>query len=453
MRQSPSPESPERDSPLDRLLRPFVEFTRIEAAGGILLLTCALLALLWANSPFANSYTALWDTKVTVAIGSFKIAKPLLLWINDGLMAVFFFVVGLEIKREVLVGELSTGRQAALPVAAAVGGMIVPAAIYAALNAGGDGRGGWGVPMATDIAFALGVLALLGDRVPTALKVFLTALAIADDLGAVLVIALFYTDQIAWSWLAGGLGLLVVLAVANRLGVRSLVVYLGLGLLLWVAFLKSGVHATVAGVLLALTIPARGRLDGPRFLSEGHATLDAFAAADESASPGHLTAEQQSAVMTLEEACEQAGTPLHRLEHALHPWVGFGIMPVFALANAGVAMSGDLGATVAHPISLGVILGLVVGKQLGVLGFAWLAVRTGLAALPQQLTWRQIHGAACLAGIGFTMSLFIAGLAFEATLLPMAKVGILTASLVSGVIGWLVLSRGPQPDAGAMRPA
>ncbi len=388
MRQSSVVEPSQGDSALTRLLRPFTEFARIEAAGGILLMACALLALVWANSPFRASYSTLWETPVAVAIGSFKIAKPLLLRVNDGLMAVFFFVVGLEIKREGLVGELSTGRQATLPIAAALGGMIVPAAIFAAVNYGREGSGGWGVPMATDIAFALGVLALLGERVPVALKVFLAALAIADDLGAVLVIALFYTNQIAWSWLAGGAAVLVLLFVANRLGVRSLVVYLGLGLLLWVAFLKSGVHATVAGVLLAMTIPARQRIDGPRFLSAGQAALEAFAAAEDPAPAGGLNAEQQSAVMTLEEACELAGTPLQRLEHALHPWVGFGVMPVFAFANAGVAISGGFGATIGHPVGLGIVLGLVVGKQLGVLGFAWLAVRSGLATLPEQVGWR-----------------------------------------------------------------
>ena len=444
MRATPAVEPTDSERSLTRLLRPFVEFMRIEASGGILLLACALLAMLWANSPFAASYTAVWETKVTMAIGSFKIAKPLLLWINDGLMAVFFFVVGLEIKREVLVGELSSGRKAALPVAAAIGGMVLPAAIYAAINFGRDGLAGWGVPMATDIAFALGVLALLGDRVPAALKIFLTALAIADDLGAVLVIAFFYTEQIAWTWLAAGGVLLLLLAVANGQGVRSLVVYLGLGALVWVAFLKSGIHATVAGVLVALTIPARSRLDGPRFVTTGRDALEAFEAASDEAPAGSLTGEQQAAVMTLETACELAGTPLHRLEHALHPWVGFVIMPIFALANAGVAIGGNVIESLTQPVSLGVIGGLVLGKPLGVVSASWMAVRSGLAELPAGIGWAHIRGAGLLAGIGFTMSLFIASLAFgEGDLLPLAKIGILSASLVSGIGGWLLLHRMP----------
>jgi len=450
VRSTPAPDDLQTDLPLTRLLRPFIEFARIESSGGIVLLACAALAMLWANSPIGQSYTALWDTPVAVAIGGFKIAKPLLLWINDGLMAVFFFVVGLEIKREVLVGELSTGRKAALPVAAAIGGMLVPAAIYAAINAGGPGLRGWGVPMATDIAFALGVLALLGERVPAALKIFLTALAIADDLGAVLVIALFYTEQIAWNWLGLGAAMLVMLALANALGVRALVVYLACGLVLWVAFLKSGIHATVSGVLLAMTIPARARIDGPRFLAAGRSALETFSADPSADPPGQLTADQQSAVMTLEEACEAAGTPLQRLEHALHPWVGFFIMPVFALANAGVAIGGNIVESLAQPVSLGVLGGLVLGKPLGVIGASWLAVRSGLAVLPDGISWQHIRGAGCLAGIGFTMSLFIASLAFgESDLLPLAKIGILTASVASGVIGAAILARVPRPAAAA----
>jgi len=448
VRHSPGHDDLKHDAPITRLLRPFIEFTRIEASGGILLLACAVLAMLWANSPWAQSYTDLWATKVTFAIGDFKISKALLLWINDGLMAVFFFVVGLEIKREVLVGELSTGRKAALPVAAALGGMIVPAAIYAIINRGGPGSAGWGVPMATDIAFALGVLALLGDRVPAALKIFLTALAIADDLGAVLVIAFFYTEQLAWNWLGLGAGVLALLALANALGVRALVVYLAFGALLWVAFLKSGIHATVAGVLLALTIPARARIDGSKFLSASRHAVDSFAHDVSDAPPGQLTDDQQAAVMTLEEACEAAGTPLQRLEHALHPWVGFFIMPVFALANAGVAIGGGVVESLTQPVSLGILGGLVLGKPIGVVGASWLAVRTGVAELPQGIGWRHLQGAGMLAGIGFTMSLFIAALAFgEGELLPLAKIGILAASLVSGVIGATMLAKAPRLQA------
>ena len=424
------------------LLRPFQRFVKLEAAGGILLLVCAVIALVWANSPFSESYFSLWQTLVTVGAGGFVISKPLLLWINDGLMAIFFFVVGLEIKREVLVGELSSPKAAALAVAAAFGGMVVPAALYALLNAGTDGASGWGIPMATDIAFALGVLALLGSRAPLALKVFLTALAIVDDLGAVLVIALFYTAEISWGALGVGAGVLAALVVANRLRIQRPAVYVVLGIALWVACLKSGIHATVAGVLLALTIPARRRIDMHEFLARGNELLRVFA---RDVRPGKTepSTDQRDALHALEVTCRHAETPLIRMEHALHGWVAFLIIPLFALANAGVTLGGDLGAAFGNRVTLGIVLGLFVGKQLGVTGFAWLAVRLGWAALPAGVTWRQIYGVSYLCGIGFTMSLFIANLAFaEAALLDSAKVGILTASLVAGLGGWFMLTRG-----------
>jgi NhaA family Na+:H+ antiporter len=425
-------------TPVQRLLLPFQQFLRQEASGGLLLLACTVLALAWANSPFASSYTALWQTHVTVGLGGFILDKPLLLWINDGLMAVFFFVVGLEIKREVLGGELASLKQAALPLVAAVGGMVVPALCYVAFNLDGPGAAGWGIPMATDIAFALGVLALLGKRAPLSLKIFLTALAIVDDIGAVLVIALFYTAELSWLSLAVGTGFLAALIAVNRLGVRHPLVYLALGLGLWTAFLKSGVHATVAGVLLAMTIPSRAGLGGRQFSTAGRELMSEF---DQGAGPGPgLSDRQQAAVQALEAASQQAESPLQRLEHTLHPWVAFAIMPVFALANAGVGLGREMAAAVVHPISLGILAGLVLGKQLGILGFVWVAVKTRLVELPAGIGWRQIHGVGCLAGIGFTMSLFIAGLAFaEEQFLTVAKMGILAASLVSGVVGWLLL--------------
>ncbi len=443
MGSTTAPHRPSVAPPIQRLLRPFQEFARIEATGGILLLLCTIIALVWANSPWAGSYTRLFGTTLTVGAGGFVISKPLLLWINDGLMAIFFFVVGLEIKREVLAGELSSLRQAALPVAAALGGMAVPAAIYGALNAGKPGAGGWGIPMATDIAFALGVLALLGGRAPAALKVFLTAFAIADDIGAVLVIAVFYTAQIAGISLAVGFGVLALALLANWAGVRNPLVYTLLGVAMWVAFLKSGVHATVAGVLLAMTVPASARIDPDAFLSRGRAMLSAF----EQAGQGDMTtsADRQAALHTLERACERAQTPLQRMEHALHPWVTFAIMPVFALANAGVALGGG---GLGEPVSLGIILGLVVGKPLGVTLFAWLAVRAGLAAKPEGVTWRHIHGAGWLGGIGFTMSLFITGLAFAGTPFEdTAKLAILSASLIAGVAGFTLLRGTHAPPA------
>jgi len=426
-----------------RILRPFQEFVRLEASGGIILLACTIVALVWANSPFADSYVGLWQTRVTFNVGSvFELSKPLLLWINDGLMAIFFFVVGLEIKREVLVGELASFRQAALPIAAAIGGVAAPAILYTLLNAGGEGAAGWGIPIATDIAFALGVMALLGDRVPTSLKVFVTALAIVDDITAVLVIALFYTAQIDWTSLLIGFALLGALVAANRLGVRRPLIYALLGIALWVAFLKSGVHATVAGVLLAMTIPARNLIDPDDFLRRSRNYLDHFEAASDGGASVLVNQDRQAAVHALEVATEQVQAPLQRMEHALHSWVAFFIMPVFALANAGVSLGDATDAGVTNPITLGVILGLVIGKPLGITAASWLAVRARIADIPTDIGWKQLHGASWLAGIGFTMSLFIAGLAFgESQLLSMAKVGILVASLVAGVVGWVLLSR------------
>lgn len=429
--------SPPASAPL--LLRPFQTFFRLESASGILLLAAAVAALIWSNSPAGESYFRLWQTVGTAGLGALVITKPLLLWINDGLMAIFFFVVGLEIKREVLVGELASPKKAALSVAAAIGGMALPAAIYAAINAGGPGAGGWGIPMATDIAFALGVLALLGSRVPLPLKVFVTAVAIVDDLGAVLVIALFYTEKLSPGILALGAGFVVVLALLNRAGVRRTWPYALIGAAVWVAFLKSGVHATIAGVLVAMTIPARRRIDAPQFLERAERLLGEFR---DDTVPGQSepTADQRDAMHSLEQATEQLGTPLARLEHALHPWVAFFIMPVFALANAGVAIEGSLTATLGTPVSLGIMLGLFAGKQAGVLGAAWLAVKAGVAALPDGVGWRQLWGVSLLCGIGFTMSLFIAGLAFaDPALLDSAKVGILAGSLISGVAGALAL--------------
>ena len=392
-------------TPMERLVRPFQEFANLEASGGILLIGCTVAALIWANSPWAGSYFHLWHTNLTFDRIGGLLAKPLHFWINDGLMALFFLLIGLEIKRETLVGELASFRKAALPIAAAFGGMIVPAGLYLVFNHGGPGASGWGIPTATDIAFALGVLALLGDRVPTSLKVFLAALAIADDIGAVLVIAFFYTAQISWPSLGVAGLFFVALLVVNRVGGRHLLIYAILGVGLWVAFLQSGIHATVAGVLLAITIPARQR-----------------------------TASR--AVLTSNES------PMLRLEHALIPWNRYLIMPVFALANAGVALGGGAARSVVAPVSLGVIFGLVIGKPIGVVLFSWLATRTRLAAMLDGIGWRQIVGVGMLGGIGFTMSLFIANLAFGAgPALETAKMGILVASVVSGIAGVIVLAK------------
>jgi NhaA family Na+:H+ antiporter len=435
-----APDSPKSATPISaRVLRPFQRFAHTESAGGIVLLACAAVALVWANSPWRDSYFHLWEIHLGISVGLRALDLSLHHWINDGLMAVFFFVVGLEIKREMLVGELSSARQAALPIAGALGGMIVPALTYAALNATGPGSAGWGIPMATDIAFALGVLALLGPRVPVVLKVFLTALAIADDIGAVLVIALFYTSELAFDWLLVGGGVLAALVALNALGVRRPAGYLVLGVLLWLAFLQSGVHATVAGVVLAMTIPSRTRLHEDEFLAVARGAIDEFEAACQPGETVLSNRAQQEAIEALEHVSEAVQSPLFTMERKLHGAVAFFIMPIFALANAGVALGGLLDS-LALPVTAGVMLGLVVGKPIGITLFSWLAVRLGLATLPAQTSWRALHGVSWLGGIGFTMSLFIAGLAFsDANLLDSAKVGILGASMVAGIAGWVML--------------
>jgi NhaA family Na+:H+ antiporter len=425
-------------TPAERLLHPFQEFMQKEASGGILLLIFTAIALIWANSGYADSYKNLWQTEMTVGAGNLILTKPLLLWINDGLMAVFFFVVGLEIKREVLVGELVSLKKASLPIMAAVGGMLVPALIYLGFNRSGPGASGWGIPMATDIAFALGVLALLGKRIPLGLKVFLTALAIVDDIGAVLIIALFYTASISWLSLAFGVGIFIILMIFNRMGVRHPLFYVVLGIGLWLAFLKSGIHATVAGVLLAMTIPCGARIEKKEFISKSRAILYDFER--KASGQGCIQEGQQAALQALETGVQEVEAPLQRIEHTLHPWVAFFIMPLFAFANAGVTLGSDFVSLLTSPISIGIAVGLILGKQLGIMAFVWVGVKSKLAALPAGVNWRQIYGTSCLAGIGFTMSLFVAGLAFgNSQALSTAKIGILAASLLSGIIGWLIL--------------
>lgn len=384
------------------MLSTFREFLRLESASGIVLMGAAVLALLLDNSPLSPLYTALFDMPVSVRIGDFAIAKPLLLWINDGLMAVFFLLIGLELKREMLAGELANAAQATLPAIAALGGMIVPSAIYAAINWGDPARiHGWAIPAATDIAFALGVLALLGQRVPIALKIFLTAVAIFDDLGAIVIIAFFYSADLSLtSFIAAAIGA-VVLLILNRAGVTRLGPYILVGVALWVAVLKSGVHATLAGVVIALAIPLRARDE------DGHA-------------------------------------PLERLEHRLHPWVAFGILPLFALANAGVSFDGLSLKALTEPVPLGIALGLFLGKQLGIFLTVWLARTSGVASPPANATWPQVYGVSLLAGIGFTMSLFIGTLAFaDPRYATDVRLGVLTGSLLSAVAGYVVLRLAP----------
>lgn len=376
----------------------FTRFFQLEAASGLLLIAAAALALIINNSPLSHLYASFLDVPVVAQIGALKIAKPALLWINDGLMALFFLLIGLEVKRELLDGQLSKPSQVVLPGAAAVGGMVVPALIYWALNKDNPAAlGGWAIPMATDIAFALGVLALLGKRVPVSLKLFLMTLAIIDDLGAIIVIALFYSADLSGASLAGAAACLIALIAMNRLGVVKLGPYMIVGLILWVCVLKSGVHATLAGVTLAFCIPLRTKNAEP--------------------------------------------SPLLTLEHALHPWVAYAILPLFAFANAGVSLADVNLESFTHHVPMGIAAGLLLGKTVGVLGFTWVMVKTGLAALPAGANWGQVLGVAILCGIGFTMSLFVGSLAFlpgSSEYAGMDRMGILTGSILAALIGYAV---------------
>ncbi len=426
-------------------------FVHSEVTGGVVLLACTVVALVWANSPWAAAYFALVHTKLALVFGTFTFALSLQHWINDGLMVAFFFVVGLEIKRELSVGHLSSVRQAALPVAAALGGMVVPAAIYLSFNTGGPGARGWGVPMATDIAFALGILALLGSRVPTGLKVFLTALAIADDLGAVLVIALFYTEQIRWDALGAALFFLLLVALAVRSGLRRPVLYALPILGVWVSVFASGVHATVAGILVAMVVPVRPRLAPVAFLGTVSATLEALRTAGLTRDSVLADEAQLDALVTLDDAATDMRPPGLTLERFFHPIQAFLILPLFAFFNAGVDLTGRGRDALVEPVTLGVIVGLVLGKLLGIGLSSWLAVRSGYTSLPEGVTGLQIAGVALLGGVGFTMSLFVSELAFDAeALLDAAKLGILVASATAGVCGYLVLRTAlPPPPSSA----
>lgn len=376
------------------------EFFKLESAGGIILIVSALLAIILANTPLQSYYALLIDTPVEIRIGALQIAKPLLLWINDGLMAVFFFLVGLELKRELIEGELSDMRNIILPGVGAIGGMAIPALLYTYFNSGDEiAMQGWAIPAATDIAFALGVLSLLGSRVPIAIKIFLTSLAIFDDIGAILIIAIFYTQKISMTALVIVVISIVILILFNRRHVESKSAYVLIGIVMWVAMLKSGVHATLAGVILAMFIPMRSII-------------------------------------------EPDTSPLKDMEHDLHSVVAFFILPIFAFANAGINFSGVGLEQISHSVPLGIALGLFVGKQVGIFGFCWLAIKMKLTHLPSDMTWGSLYGTAALCGIGFTMSLFVGSLAFEETsvnLLFDERLGIILGSLASGIMGFLIL--------------
>jgi Na+:H+ antiporter, NhaA family len=407
-----------------RLAVPLREFLDTEVAGGLVLLAATAVALGWANSPWQATYEAIWETELAFDVGRWTLALDLRHWINDGLMALFFFVVGLEIKRELVAGELRSLRNAALPVLAALGGMVLPALLFLALNLSGDGWRGWGIPMATDIAFALGILALFGSRVPAGLKLLLLSVAIVDDIGAVIVIAVFYSGGLAWGPLAVAVGLLALIAVLHRMGVVWWPVHVLLGVGVWLATYASGVQATIAGVALGLLMPARPLV---RHLSvslgDGEAELSA------------------PVVRWVKLHVQETISATERLEHTLHPWTSYAIVPLFALANAGVLLSqAALTAAVGSPITAGVVLGLVIGKLVGVGGAAWLALRLRAGILPEGVTGRQVAAVAAVAGIGFTMSLFIAGLAHPAPdLQDQARIGILAGSLLAAAVGTLLL--------------
>ena len=408
--------------------RPIIRFINLEVASGIVLLVATAVALVWANSPASASYDELWATSIDIEVGSFHFEEDLAAFVNDGLMALFFFVVGLEIKSELVTGQLRTARAAALPAIAAAGGMVVPALFYIALNIGGDGSSGWGIPMATDIAFAVGVIALVSRRVHPGLKLFLLALAIVDDVGAIAVIALFYTDDLSLEWLALAVAGLVAMSVMRRFRVWSPIPYVMLGLFIWYATLESGVHATIAGVAIGLLTPARPLL--------GRADAEAIGMG---LADGASADEVRHAAFTLQESVSVA----ERWESLLHPWTSFVVIPVFALANAGIDLSSkSLSDALGSTVSWGVVLGLVVGKPLGVLAASYLGTRLGFP-LPSGLDRRQMAGLGAAAGIGFTVSIFISGLAFDdPALVDEAKIGILAASLVAAALALLLLTLG-----------
>jgi len=437
--------SEQKSYPIDKLNKPLQKFIQNEKAGGIVLGISVILALFLANSPWSEYYFHLFHYKLGFVFdGKTYLEYSIHHWINDGLMAIFFFVVGLELKREIVAGELSNPRKAMLPIAAAIGGMIVPASIYLILNPTGEVHSGWGIPMATDIAFALGVLYLLGNRIPLSLKVFLTALAIVDDLGAVLVIAFFYTSEISFMSLSIGLGFVLLMYILNKIGVRNILIYAILGIVgVWAAFLLSGVHATIAAVLAAFTIPADVRIKENTFIRKVQNHLNRFKDIDPNDKIPTLTNEQLHILEDVEKDTKSAIPPLQKLEHAMHPFITFVILPIFALANAGISVLDiELEQLFNTNVAIGVALGLLVGKVLGVVGFTWLAVKFKVAPFPNGMNLKNLLGLGLLASIGFTMSLFVTELAFSHEEYKVqAKVGIFVASIIGGILGYLILSK------------
>jgi NhaA family Na+:H+ antiporter len=430
-----------------RFVRPALKFTHTEAAGGVVLLIAAVAALVWANAPFGDTYDTFWGTHLSIELAGFHFDESLKHIVNDALMAIFFFVVGLEVKRELVVGELNTRKKAMLPAIAALGGMAVPALIYVGFvsSAGGEALSGWGIPMATDIAFSIGVVSLLGRRVPIGAKLFLLALAIADDIGAIAVIAIFYTTELALGWLVAALGGFGVIWLARQSGIRSMAFYTVAAIAVWFFTLESGIHATLAGVALGLMTPVFAMYSDEDYRRRATWILDRYEM--DAASPEAPDRLDENA-LALAAIARESVAPLERLENALHPWSSFVIVPLFALANAGIRFEGiDVVDTATSSVALGVAFGLVIGKLFGISLATWLAVRFGLGELPRRTTWSHVVGLAALAGIGFTVSLFITELAFTDELISaQAKVGIFVGSAVAGVIGYLVLRRQHTPE-------
>jgi NhaA family Na+:H+ antiporter len=425
----------------DKIATPFEHFLHAQTTTGMVLMAMTIIALILANTPLADAYIHLFHTKIDFSIGSWTLSHSIHHWVNDGLMAIFFFIVGLEIKREILVGELSNIKVAILPILAAVGGMLLPALIYLSINSGGEGANGWGIPMATDIAFAISALVLLGKRVSPALVTFLVALAIVDDLGAVVVIALFYTEQIHFLPLAlAGVSFLVLVSF-NRFGIHAVLPYFIVGVIMWLFMLDSGVHATISGVIAAMAIPSKPKRTPVDFTQRTKNLLEEYDMYP--VTTDHMMHENQKAILqNIKDRIDSVGSPAQRLEHELHLPVALIVIPLFALANAGISIDfSSIGDTILQPVSLGVMAGLVFGKVLGIAGVAWLAVKMGIAKLPQNSTMNQVFGVAFLGGIGFTMSIFVADLAFmgNEALIFQAKVGILAASLFAGLFGFIWL--------------
>jgi Na+:H+ antiporter, NhaA family len=429
--------------PLDRLRQPFKRFLAIESAGGILLFIATILALIVANSGWGNYYESFFKQELTIGTESFHITEKIIHWINDGLMAVFFFLVGLEIKRELLVGELSSPKKAALPIVAALGGMIIPAALFILSVGDGLGKEGWGIPMATDIAFSLGVLSLLGKRVPIALKVFLVAFAIVDDIGAIIVIAFFYSKEIHWDLLIIAFGLLALLFIFNKARIRSITIYLIIGGIIWFLFLHSGIHATIAGVLVAFSIPSARKIDLKDFSFRIKRNLKDFEDNPHSNEVA-LQHAQLASIDNMQSQIEKIQSPLQQLEHNIHGFVTFFIMPLFAFANAGIVLKSS-GMDTLNTLTLSISGSLIFGKIIGIFLFSYLTVKLGFSVLPKNVNWKHILGAAMLGGIGFTMSLFISNLAYENIGLlrgvaeNQAKLGILIGSLIAASLGFLYL--------------